>query len=390
MQSRLIKLAVLALVALVLALVVARRDAPTDSLDAGAPLIPGLEEGLNEVDSIRLTGAGDQVLVTLERGESGWRVLERGGHPADFAKVRRFLLDLARSKRIEAKTSQPANFARLGVEDVAAADAKGLRVDLGGLAAPASIIIGTFTGLAGEGTFVRDADGQQAWLASGSLIPDRAVANWLARELVDIPSARIREVRIAKDGGELRAFKSEPGDEHYTLADIPRGRELNSPFAVDALAGVLSGLRLDDVAPADTLAPPEAGAIAARYTTFDGIVVSVTAWQQDNRNLARFAVSLDEPAAIAAIEAEQARERAAHAADSAAKGDGPAEGAASPTADAPPAVSDPEADREARLSALREEVARLEARVAGWTFQLPAHVFANINQTREGLLKPRD
>jgi hypothetical protein len=355
-------------------------------------LVPGLEESINSVDSIRLTGAGDKVLVSLERGDSGWTVVERGGYPADFAKVRRFLLDLAASKRIEAKTSVAANFPRLGVEDVAAENAKGVKVELGGLGKPVAIIIGTFTGLSGEGTFVRDVDGTQAWLASGSLIPDRTVANWLARELVDIPSSRIREVRITKDGSTLVASKTAPEDPHYVLADVPRGREVASAFSVDALAGVLAALRLDDVAKADELPPPEVGRIEARYTTFDGVAVSVTGWQQDNRNLARFAAALDEAAAIAAIEAAQAKERAAHEAAVAAAGNdkGGAESEASAAPEAPPSVADPAADRERRLAALREEVDALNRRVDGWTFQLPAHVFANINQTREGLLKPRN
>jgi hypothetical protein len=386
MQSRLAILAAVALAALVLALVVARRDAPTDTLAPGAPLVEGLEESINAVDRIRLVGAGDQPIVTLERGEAGWGVVERGGHPADFAKVRRFLLDLAQSKRIEAKTSQPANFPRLGVEDVAASDAKGVRVELGGLPKPASIVIGNFTGLAGEGTFVRDADGTQAWLASGSLIPDRSVANWLAREIVDIPSSRLREVRIVRDGETLVASKSAPGDEHFVLADIPRGREVVSPFAVDALAGVLSGLRLDDVAPAAERAPPESGVIEARYSAFDGLVIDVIAWQQENRNLARFRASLDEAAATAAIEKEQARLRAEH---EAAMGAATSEGGSATPPEAPLAVRDPEADRAERLARLREEVERINARVEAWTFQLPAHVFANINQTRDGLLKPR-
>ncbi len=386
MQSRLIKLALVAVVALLLALWVVRRDAPTDTLEPGGALVPGLEESVNAVDSIRLTGGGDRVIVSLQRGESGWTVAERGGHPADFAKVRRFLLDLAKSKRIEAKTSQPANFARLGVEDLAAVDAKGVKVELGGLGKPVAIIIGTFTGLSGEGTFVRDADGEQAWLASGSLIPDRTVANWLARELVDIPSARIREVRIVKDGTALVASKAAPGDEHYVLADVPRGREVASPFAVDALAGVLAALRLDDVSKAEDLAPPDSGRIEARYTTFDGVVVTVTAWQQDNRNLARFAATLDEEAALAAIAAAQASERAAHeAAVAASKAN-----ESSPAPEAPPAVTDPAADRDRRLAVLRAEVEALQRRFDGWTFHLPAHVYANINQTRDALLKPRD
>lgn len=392
MGSRLIRLAVIALLALAAAIFVARRDAPSEVLTAGGPLIAGLEESINEVDSIRLTSGGNQVIVSLKRGESGWTVVERGGYPADFDKLRRFLLDLSRSKRIEAKTSVAENFARLGVEDIAATEAKGIKLEIGGLAEPVALIIGQFTGLSGEGTFIRDADGQQAWLGSGSLIPDRNVGNWLARDLIDIPSSRIQQVRISQGGSTLVASKATPEDEHFTLADVPRGREVNSVFAVDALAGVLSALRLEDVSPAADLAPPESGRIEAAYMTFDGLSVAVTAWRVENRNLARFAATLDEAVAGQAIAEAQAAARDAHEAAVAAIAGGSGEnpdGAATPP-EAPPAVSDPDKDREQRLDALRAERDAINRRVEGWTFQLPPHVYANINQTRDGLLKARE
>jgi hypothetical protein len=392
MGSRLTRLAIIALLALAAAVFVARRDAPSGVLTAGGPLVAGLEESINEVDSIRLTSGGNQVIVSLKRGESGWTVAERGGYPADFDKLRRFLLDLARSKRVEAKTSVAENFARLGVEDITATEAKGIKLEIGGLAEPAALIIGQFTGLSGEGTFVRDADGPQAWLASGSLVPDRNVGNWLARDLVDIPSSRIQQIRISQAGSTLVAAKSAPEDEHYTLADVPRGREVSSAFAVDALAGVLSALRLEDVSPAAELAPPETGRIEATYTTFDGLSVAVTAWRQENRNLARFAVALDETVASQAIAEAQSAARLAHEAAVAAidkNGEADAEVLATPP-ESPLAVSDPEKDREQRLDALRKEMEAINRRVEGWTFQLPAHVYANINQTRDGLLKARE
>jgi hypothetical protein len=392
MGSRLTRLAIIALLALAAGVFVARRDAPSGVLTAGGPLVAGLEESINEVDSIRLTSGGNQVIVSLKRGESGWTVAERGGYPADFDKLRRFLLDLARSKRVEAKTSVAENFARLGVEDITATEAKGIKLEIGGLAEPAALIIGQFTGLSGEGTFVRDADGPQAWLASGSLVPDRNVGNWLARDLVDIPSSRIQQIRISQAGSTLVAAKSAPEDEHYTLADVPRGREVSSAFAVDALAGVLSALRLEDVSPAAELAPPETGRIEATYTTFDGLSVAVTAWRQENRNLARFAVALDETVASQAIAEAQSAARLAHEAAVAAidkDGEADAEVLATPP-EAPLAVSDPEKDREQRLDALRKDMEAINRRVEGWTFQLPAHVYANINQTRDGLLKARE
>lgn len=404
MKNRFLTVAVAALVALVLALAITRREAPVATLDSGGPLVAGLEEHINDVDRITLTAAADAVIVTLERVDGVWRVAERDGFPADFVKVRRLLLDLANSRRIEAKTAIAENFAAIGVEDVAGAAAKGVRIDLAGLPEPRSIIIGTFTGLDGEGTFVRDADQQQAWLASGSLIPDRSVGGWLDRAILDVPAARVREVEHVRGDERFRVVRATPDAPHLTLVDVPRGREPASEFAADPLGGALGALVIEDVAKG--LDPPADGAevVRATYHLDDGIGIDVTAWPVDMKRHARFKARLDEAAAVAWIEREQAKANAAQAAATepatpdaadtataanAAGGESPAVADATLAAAPPPAVSAAAEDKAERLAALRAQVEQMNARFDGWTFQLPSHVYGNLNQTREGLLKPR-
>jgi len=52
------------------------------------PLLPGLREELNKVDTFALSGAGGKALVTLKRSGEGWQVVERSGYPADIGKLR--------------------------------------------------------------------------------------------------------------------------------------------------------------------------------------------------------------------------------------------------------------------------------------------------------------
>ena len=61
---------------------------------------------------------------------------ERADYPADEAKVRKLLIALADAKVVEEKTSNPASYATLGVEDMKGTGATGLRVELAGLPKP--------------------------------------------------------------------------------------------------------------------------------------------------------------------------------------------------------------------------------------------------------------
>ncbi|HEX7769586.1 MAG TPA: DUF4340 domain-containing protein, partial [Dokdonella sp.] len=242
-RNTLIGLALAAAVALVAAIALQVSHQPRSAAEGGQPtveaLAPALVDHVNDVDKVVVTAAGNTVRATLVRGDKGWTLLEKGGYAVDTGKLRAFLLKLADARLLEAKTANKERHAALGVEDVAAADAKGTQVELGGLAQPVKLVIGE-ANARGGGTFVRRADDAQSWLASGSLAPEKSAVDWLARDLVDIDAARIAEVALTDAGGKVvRAAKDAEGDANFKLADVPKGREPASDYAVNSLASGL-------------------------------------------------------------------------------------------------------------------------------------------------------
>lgn len=374
-------------VALVAAVAVQRGNKPASEFTARAgALLPELAPELDSLGKLRLSGAAGADIVTLERSDKGWVVANRGGYPADAAKLREFVLTLADAKTIEAKTSNPERYPDLGVEDVTAADAKGVLVELEGLSKPARFIVGHINGGGGGGTFVRRADEQQTWLTGATLNIERGVADWIARDLADLPSSQIRSVSIDKAGKTLRVEKSTTGDGNFVIADLPKGRVASSEYAANGLASMLAGLRVDDVLDSSSAEPPS-DAIKARYTLFDGTVISATAWTVDGRHLARFAANLDEAAANDWIALEQAKADQAY---EEAREAVPASGEAS-RADAPAkplALSDPEQDRKAKREAIQAQVDQLASAFGQWTFVIPAYKFELINKSIDDLLAP--
>jgi hypothetical protein len=398
------KLAILvavAVIALIAAWYINSSNAPqTDATAQAQPVLPELHEHVNDVNSITLTGAGGKVLATLKRGTDGWSIAEKSNYPADLAKVREFLIKLDRATLTEAKTSNPKLYGELGVDDVKDAKATGVLVALGGLAKPLSIIIGNYNGAGGGGTFVRREGEAQSWLAGGNLTVAKDIKDWEQRTLADIPSTRLRAVTLTNpDGKTLKVLKDAQGDANFKVADLPKGREVASEFVANELGSVLSGLNADDVFPARDMAPPDK-AWKDEYAAFDGLTVDATGWQQDGKDYAQLAARLDETAANAWIDAEQAKakaeyESAVDAANKKVADEKPATGAqaqanakAASEVARPLAVSDPAKDRSDRIAALNKEVESLNKTFSGWTFALPAYKFADMSKNLDDMLKP--
>ena len=404
MDKKTLRLLVIAIAALAIAFWLASAREPGTTVAKTEAALPGLRDNVNAVKSIKLTGAEGKTIATLVKGEGGWAIAEKDGFPAEHAKVRELLLKLSDATLIEPKTANKELHAKLGVQDVAAKGATGVLVEIEGLAKPVALIVGNFNGRGGDGTFVRRPGEDRSWLAKGNLTFDKDAANWLARELTDVPASRIAEATVTRNGKTLRVFKKTASDPNYQVADLPKGRELASEFVANGIASVLAGLRFDDVRKAGTIAPP-ADAWDVTYKTFDGLIVTAKAWEAEGKAYANLHAELDPATSEAFVIAEQTiakndyeakkQETAAKAAAEApaappAAADAPA---ATPDADpaalpAPLAVTDPAKDREARLAAINDEIAALNKRFDGWTFVLPSYKFANMNKSVDDLLKP--
>lgn len=376
------------------------QQADSDVTSSASLLLPQLASHLNDVTAIKLSSAGQKEIATFKRGDKGWLVANRSDYPADAAKLREFVLKLSGAKTIEAKTKNPQLYSKLGVEDLSAPNAGGVLVELDGLPQKTAVVIGNVNGGGGGGTFVRRMGDEQSWLIAATLSVERNTADWIKKEVADIPSSRIRDVVIEKGGETLRVSKPAGSDGNFVIDDIPKGRKPTSEFAANGLAGALSGLRVDDVTAAAQM-PPPVDAIKAQYLTSNGIKVDATAWTAGDKHYAQFNASIDDTVANDWIGMQQAKQDAAHQAAVANAGDAGvakpdaagADAAATGTASVPAkplALSDPDKDRNQQRAAIKDEVDRLNAAFNGWTFTLPAYKFDNINEGMDDLLLPAD
>ncbi len=372
MKTRsLVLIALAALLAALAAVWVSSLRAPEVTAASPGPLAPGLSEVLDSISQVRLVAAGDETLATLERGEDGWGLAEKHGYPADLGKLRSLLSAIASAQRVEAKTALTERYPQLGVEDVSAPEARGVRVDIVTPQRTFSVIVGD-NPVRGPGTYARVADQTQSWLVDKSIAVERKPANWLMKQIIDVGANRISAVSITPiDGPEFGLIRSD-GDpaSDFALQGVPRGREVAANYEREALAGLLSGLNFEDVFAASELTAPEQTRVAL-FSVDDGRRVRIESWQHDGHTYARFALSLDEDVAAAWL--------ARPVAQVAAEPDAAEAGANAGEAPAVPVTRDQ----------LDAQVAQFQRTHEGWVFQLPAFKASNLNKNLEDYLKPK-
>ena len=248
-----------------------------DVATARGPVLDGLEGAVNDVTELRLA-KGDGTHVTLKKTPSAWEVVERS-YPADSGKVRKLLLDLGSLEVVEEKTSDPASYDKLGVEDVKSSKATGTRVEAVTPKKVYGVIVGRFAGA--KSSYVRVTDAPKSFLASPSITADANPKQWLQRELFDIPEARIKDVAIAPGSGPAYSVSREKKEQtDFTVSSVPKGRELTAPSAGNTVAGELASFTLDDVRKLPADAKPEG---TATFHTFDGLELQIAGQKDGER-----------------------------------------------------------------------------------------------------------
>lgn len=262
--------------ALVVAAVALNRNHTT--VDAQAAVLPELRDRLNDVTRLRIQSGDDT--VTLVRNDNSWTVGERD-YPAKLGQVRQTLIGLAEAKVFEPKTSNPALYERLGVQDFGTGEDDNTQVLLwAGDTQLSGLLVGD-NATQPSGTYVRVVGQPQSALVTPRLSLSIGVAAWLQPELTNIQADDIQRIEAEPLGSA--AYVIARGEDGLTLQNPPADRA-PKPASVSRVTRVLQNLRLDDVLPAG-----EAPAVDAWnrlvLTTSDGLRVALELAEDGSRKL---------------------------------------------------------------------------------------------------------
>jgi hypothetical protein len=339
----------------------AHRDSQQSVGDHGA-LFGDLKAKLGDVTEIRLS-KGDGSKVTLRRGDGGWTVVERN-FPADAQRVRELALNLASLEIVERKTSDPANYSKLGVEAPDKPTAASTLVEVVAGDKTWALIVGKPA--QGRAVYVREPKAAASALAEPALTVDPDQKRWLDRQLADIASAEVHDISVTPTKGAAYTLtRANRGDNDLTLAPVPKGRTPASPFSLNGQAEALVAFNFDDVHPLPSPAPTVSD--RAVYRTFDGQVIELSGRRTADKAFVTVSARRD-PTLAARFPVEKPAESK------------PAETKVGDTKAAEP---EPEAAKRAANT-----VERLSARAQGVEFEIPSYKYDSIFKAQDELLEP--
>jgi Domain of unknown function (DUF4340) len=260
------------------------------SIDNGKLMFPDLIAKLKDARRIEITNKGNVTVIELKNGV--WGVNDRGGYPAQETKLRGLLTGLTELRIVEPRTSDAAEYARLGLEDPTK-DSKGtanlLRVLDGDGKPIVALIVGhrrtrTQSDVPEE-VYVRRPDEAQSWLAEGSVQADGDPQTWLDRNIINIATSLITKVVSSKNGATIELARDGDKLKVTQPTDHPKLED----YKVEDVNRALENLTFQDVRPINEPYGDKAG--EAVFSTSDGLDITVTLYHLGKDSWTRFAVA---------------------------------------------------------------------------------------------------
>jgi hypothetical protein len=260
------------------------------AIDTGRLMFPDLTAKLKDAHRIEITSKGKITVIELRDGV--WGLTDRGGYRVQEAKLRGMLTALTELRLLEARTSDPAQFARLGVEDPSTnkeGTADLLRVLDGDGKPIVSLIVGhrrmRTQGNVPEQVYVRLPGDNQTWLADGALQADTDPQSWLDRDVINVSHTLITKVAATKNGATIELTRDGDKLKVTQPAEYPKLED----YKIDDVQRALESLTFQDVKPAGEPIGDKIG--DAVFTTSDGLDITVTVYHVDKDSWTRITVA---------------------------------------------------------------------------------------------------
>jgi hypothetical protein len=227
----------------------------------GLPLLPTLAGELDAVTSLSVLKGSTTPSVTVHKQGEQWTVAERANYPADVSKVRKLLLALSDAKIREEKTSDPANYSIIGVEDPTKPGATGAQIELVAKQGKLDLIVGKSVE---QGNFVRRVGEKGSYIVEPGISFEAEPRFWIDTRLLDLAEDKIQSIQFKPETGAAYTLRrvtetppalaaapataAAPAASKFVLEGVPSGRQAADSNALAPSPTTFGNLNDDDVA----------------------------------------------------------------------------------------------------------------------------------------------
>lgn len=237
----------------------------------GSRLLPDLSGRINDLATIRINGA--YVSTTLERTDTGWRIAEKAGHPADMDKVQALLSSLLQAEIERRTTDDPARYARIGLGDAATE----LLLEDGDGARIAGLAVGKRRFNADSfRSYVRRLPEAQTWLVNDLAELRTEASDWLPASLVELARSRVARLDVDLAEGDGAVLVRDPDSGEFHLADLQEAETFSGQRAAERTVTAFTTLRIDDVRPAGEVTADADPMAVVSLATHDGLTLRLS------------------------------------------------------------------------------------------------------------------
>jgi hypothetical protein len=229
----------------------------------GQSLLPSLANELNTVTSLSVLKGSATPSVTVHKQGEQWTVAERANYPADVPKLRRLLLSLSDAKIREEKTSDPAKYSIIGVEDPTKPGATGAQIELIAKEGKHDLIVGKPVD---QGNFVRRVGDKSSYIVEPGISFEAEPRYWIDTHLFDLSADKIQSIQFKPPTGPAYTLRrvSEPAPK-AAEGKAAEGKKTATDAAASAPASAAAS------AAAEPEAAAEPAAAAASKFVLEGV-----------------------------------------------------------------------------------------------------------------------
>lgn len=247
MNKQVLVLAVIAILALGLG--VWLNQSPSKDKFAATLLFDDLQELANEVESVEITNAQGVQFSAQKLGDSWLATFdpEQPVYPVSQNKLTEFVETMMRVKLVEAKTSKPQNYIRLGLQSIDIDDSMASLVTLKASGKSWQVLVGNKVTV-GEGHYILKPSDPQSWRTDKTIYLPIDKFSWLKQPILPYQAQDISSIsRI--DSLEWQIARMASGD--FQLINMPKDKELEYDSVLNSIVDSLTNLDFEQLVAVD-------------------------------------------------------------------------------------------------------------------------------------------